>query len=380
MPRKKVTTWFDGFRKPSDKPPDGLYGAQAYINQSRQSERELRAWLCRVDPLHPRNALPPEHAAARCIPAVLRYVDSELAYPPAPDHDLGILHRDLCFLVQALDCSIREGLETTAEYACAALTLAVQSLRTETDGIGSEDADILWECREAYSCSLVSLVETCVERDRLTADVSELLQRRQNDLDALDRYKRSFQAKRDSGELDALLPFLMAPAPAPSPAHLAPAIKALQSELRRIQLLKTSLSEMDSAIEAKQHPLDGLNLALEHCRRRLSFPPLATDPRLRDRIDANHRRYRERLRHQLEETGAILRNHDVRIRVWDGLVSESIRILSVSDAIQLDHAMKSDAYHHFHPQQPTDKTYERIPDITGYLPNESDEITTIQYD
>lgn len=369
MATKGTNNFFSGFQnlfsKPS--PADKKHQDKQDITKSHQSEKEMKALLGKIDLGNPQNLLSPEKVKELNIAGVIKYAESELKYPLVTDYDLTNLDNNMKFIINALDAALKQGLEATAEWACIALVFAVKNLRTQVDGIDTEWADALWECRVEYSENLKLLVQSSIEQDRLTSELAEQHERRQKDRDDLDQRKSSYQSRRDAGKLDLLLAEMEQKAH--NPAALSDAAKALRDELFQIHLLKASLIEIDAAIDAKQVTLNGTLSEIKSRRNTLSSPPRVTDPKLQDKINEANRRYRDSLRRQLNEAEEALRSHDVHISAMGDLANHSVHITTVAKAIEMDKAMQLEKLQQLQLQQQANAIHARAVANTELIRN-----------
>ena len=153
----------------------------------REKERELKTLLQRIDLENPTNRLSAKKFKELNIEGVIRYAYSELKYPLIVEYDLTNLDNSMKYIISALEQSIKDGLDTTAEWACTALVFAIKSLRAKVDGIDANYADALWECRTNYAFNLELLVKSCIEYDRLSAELADQKARRKERREELDK-------------------------------------------------------------------------------------------------------------------------------------------------------------------------------------------------
>ena len=357
------------FKNPFSKssPADKKHQDKEDITKSHQSEKETKALLGDIDLGNSQNKLSPEKIQSLNIAGVLKYAEQELKYPLITEYDLTNLDNNMKYIIGALNTAVKEGLEATAEWACITLVFAVKSLRTQVDGIDKDWEDSLWDCRVEYSENLKLLVQSSIEQDRLTDELAEQKGRRQKERNDLDQRKSSYQSRRDSGKLDALLAELEQKAH--NPAALSDAAKDLRDELFQIHLLKASLIEIDAAIDAKQVALNGTYSEIKSRRNTLSSPPRVKDPKLQDKINEANRRYRDSLRRQLNEAEEALRSHNVHISAMGDLANHSVHITTVTKAIEMDKEMQLEKLKQLQLQQQADAIHARAAANTQLIRN-----------
>ena len=314
------------------------------VAEARGRERAMIALLQSIDLEDPRNRLSPEKLQELNIPGIIRYACSELRVPVTTDQDAQELDKNLDYIIRALENSIREGEEMTAEWACAALVFSIRNLRMDIAGLEGDYANDLMACRVEYARNLRQLVEQCREHDLLAANLAELECRRQQKREELDTAKNRYVARRDSGALDIYLAELEQNIH--NPASMSDEAKALKKELSNLQMLKASLIEVDTAIDADQVSLNNRITQIESRRNALSSPPHTHDPKLQERINEANRLYREKLRRQLNDAEQALRDHDVHIGAMTELANHSVHVYTVSQALQIAKDIDLERYQH----------------------------------
>ena len=237
---------------------------------------------------------------------------------------------------------MEEGYEMTAEWACTALVCAIKSLRVDIPEADMNNGEALMECRVQYSENLRLLVEVCREYDFTANNLADQRDRRQEKRTALDNAKNRYQARRDSGALDIALGELETKVHAP--ATMSDEAMALRDELNNIHLLKASLIEVDTDINAKQLTLNNRKAEIESRRNALATPPHAVDPKLQDRINEANRIYREKLRDELNNAEKAMRDHDVHISAMTEIGNHSALIVSVTRAREIAKEMELEKY------------------------------------
>lgn len=286
----------------------------------RQSlQRAACARLQRIDLENPQNRLPVEKIRELNITGVINYALSQLHYSSVIDQNVLTVHNHLLYLVDALEDAVQNGYEMTAEWACAALVCAVKNLGLDIPGLSQDYVQDLTACQAKYSENLRLLVEVCRELDHATNVLAELTLRRQQKHDRLEHSKSSYQSRRDSGALDALLAELAMYAHVPF--KLSDEALELRDELANMHLLKASILEIDTTIEADQNRLKLLQCRIE--ARLLTLSVLA-NPQLRDRISEFSNIYQEHLRRALSDAEQGLEDFGVRIDIMQKMVANSI--------------------------------------------------------
>ena len=297
---------------------------------SRLREKKMIAGLESIDLNDPQNRISQQKLRELNIQGVINYALSELRFPLVIEHDIKDLLNNTYYIIRALEDAVKEGLESTAEWACTALVFAIKNLRTEVPGVDQDCADALMKCRVEYAQNLRLLVDLCRSQDILTANLADQRVRRQEKRQELDAVKNRYQARRDSGALDLCMAELERNAH--NPATMSDEALALRDELFNLHLLKASLIEVDIDINYKQLSLDN-HIAQIHSRRNaLANLPHAKDPKLQERITDANRLYRESLRRQLNEAEQGMRDYDVHIGTMTELANHSVRIMSTGDA------------------------------------------------
>ena len=320
---------------PSKKGPES-------VSAPRAREKAMIALLNSIDLDDPQNKLSEKKLQELNIQGVINYARSELHYPLIIEHDIKNLDANIDYIIDALKNAIKEGEEMTAEWACTALVFAIKNLRTDIPGVDEDCADALMECRVQYSENLRLLVEVCREYDTAATNLADQRERRQKKRDELDAAKNRYQARRDSGALDIALGELETKVHAP--ATMSDEALALRDELSNLHLLKASLIEADTDINAKQLTLNNRKAEVESRRNALATPPHAVDPKLQDRINEANRIYREKLREELNNAEKAMRDYDVHISAMTELGNHSAHIMSVAKSLEMDKQMETEKY------------------------------------
>ena len=310
----------------------------------RKRERAMIARLEAIDLDNPQRRLSDEKIQELNIPGVIKYACSELNYPLITDQDIKNLDDNMDYIIKALEHAIKEGEEMTAEWACTALVFSIRNLRMDIAGLEGDYANDLMACRVEYARNLCRLVEQCREHDHLAANLAEQERRRQQKREELDTAKNRYVARRDSGALDIYLAELEQNIH--NPASMSDEAKALKKELSNLQMLKASLIEVDTAIDADQVSLNNRITQIESRRNALSSPPHTHDPKLQERINEANRLYREKLRRELNDAEQALRDHDVHIGAMTELANHSVHVYTVSQALQIAKDIDLERYQH----------------------------------
>ena len=279
------------------------------VAKARGRERAMIARLQSIDLEDPQNRLSPEKLQELNIPGIIRYACSELRVPVTTDQDARELDKNLDYIIRALENSIREGEEMTAEWACAALVFSIRNLRMDIAGLEGDYANDLMACRVEYARNLCRLVEQCREHDHLAANLAEQERRRQQKREELDTAKNRYVARRDSGALDIYLAELEQKADHPD--SLSDEAMALREELNELYQRKCSLVELNVDIEVARAKLNFCEERIGSCRNALSDLPCGSDPKLQERFQETNRLYREHLRRELSDTEQALQDYDV---------------------------------------------------------------------
>lgn len=313
------------------------------ISDSRSRERNMIALLDKIDLDDPLNKLSPEKIRDLNIAALIRYVSEELQYPLITGQDIINLDNNIEYMILALGEAIREGRETTAEWACSALISVIKDLRTDIAGTDKDYAGEMMECRVEYSNNLVLLLKCSKEYDYLRATLENERSRRQEAREQLEHLKSHYQSRRDSGELDELLAELEQNIHAPH--LLGDKALALRDELNQLHLHKAALIEMDASINAHQVNLNGRESEIKSRRNVLASPPHVVDPKLQDRINDANIRYREQLRRALNQAEKAMREYDIHIHAMEDLARHSVHITSVARAREMAKKLEEEQYH-----------------------------------
>lgn len=236
-----------------------------------ERERKIQAQLMCIDLLNPVNRLSPEKIRELNIDGVIRYASQTLKYPESAAPYLDTLDKHITFLIQALEQSVKAGLEMTAEWSCTALVFAVRNLSIEAGGTEKEYEDKIWEARLQYLQNLELLVRCCIEHDRLTVMLAEQQQRRQYKQKELDQRKSDYKTRLDSGELDEALADLQRCAHCPM--MLSPDAMKLREDLGCIADLSKDVEEIDRILASRQSALEQISAEIQFLRNILSAPP-----------------------------------------------------------------------------------------------------------
>lgn len=312
------------------------------ISDPRVREKEMIAKLQAIDLDDPYRSLSDEKIEKLQIRAVIEDACEALCYPLVIDQDIRQLDSDLVCIISALNEAIKHGQEMTAEWSCSALTFAIRNLRTDISDMDADLAAETMRCRVEYSGNLKLMVELCRQYDTVTSGLAKRQKLRQEKRLELDNAKLNYQTRRDSGALDIALGELETKVHAP--ATMSDEAMALRDELNNIHLLKASLIEVDTDINAKQLTLNNRKAEIESRRNALATPPHAVDPKLQDRINEANRIYREKLRDELNNAEKAMRDHDVHISAMTEIGNHSALIVSVTRAREIAKEMELEKY------------------------------------
>lgn len=249
----------------------GKQTARPKAPDPRELEKKLRMQLARIDLEDPGNRLSREKIHELRIPGVVRYVSERLRYPQDPQRDVKRLHEPMIYIADALWRSVREGLELTAEWACAALFHALGNLSMDCNEVGSEYADAFYQQQVANLENWKMLLQACIDHDSICGNLRQIKERRRVRAEELDACVRSYRSRQDSGQIDQELAELQMFAHEPS--RLSDSARALQEELLRIRMLKDSVSEMDGLMAAWEANLAQSDEIIRQCREQLSMRP-----------------------------------------------------------------------------------------------------------
>lgn len=236
-----------------------------------ERERKLQAQLMCIDLLNPVNRLSPEKIRELNIDGVIRYASQTLKYPESAAPYLDTLDKHITFLIQALEQSVKAGLEMTAEWSCTALVFAVRNLSIEAGGTEKEYEDKIWEARLQYLQNLELLVRCCIEHDRQSETVTEMTERLRRRHEELEQRKQHFLTRKQSGELDAAIAELQMHAH--HPAMLSPDAMKLREDLGCIADLSKDVEEIDRILASRQNALEQISAEIQFLRNILSAPP-----------------------------------------------------------------------------------------------------------
>ena len=312
------------------------------VSAPRAREKEMMALLDNIDLDDPQNKLSEQKLQELNIQGVIKYARSELRYPFITEHDTKTLDANMKKIIAELKNAVKEGNEMTAEWACTALVFAIKSLRVDIPEVDEDNSESLMKCRVQYSENLRLLVELCREHDVVSANLADQRERRQKKRDELDLAKNSYQSRRDSGALDVLLGELETKVHAP--ATMSDEALALRDELNHLHLLKASLLQLDTDINAKQLTLNNRKAQIDSSRNILATPPHAEDPKLQERINETNRLYRENLRNELNNAEKAMRDFDVHISAMTELANHSAFVVSVSKSIEMVKQLELEKY------------------------------------
>ena len=315
------------------------------VSAPRAREKEMSTLLTNIldgTLQDPQSKLSEQKIQELNIPGVLKYAISELRYPFITEHDTKNLDANMKKIITSLDDAIKQGNEMTAEWACTALVFSIKSLRVDIPEVDEDNSEALMKCRVQYSENLRLLVELCREHDVVSANLADQRDRRQKKREELDLAKSHYQARRDSGALDVLLGELQTKVHAP--ATMSDDALALRDELSNIHLLKASLLQLDTDINAKQLTLNNRKSQIDSSRNILATPPHAEDPKLQERINETNRIYRENLRDELNNAEKAMRDFDVHISAMTELANHSAFVVSVSKSMEIVKQMELEKY------------------------------------
>lgn len=301
------------------------------ISDPKAREQALKDQLRAIDLADPHRGLPDAKILELKIHAVIQDAIEQLRYPQAADRDLDQLDRDLCGIISVLGESVRCGYELTAQWACSALTSAIRNLSLDLSGMDAEYAAETMRCRREYSENLKLLVELCREYDLLSAALTSRQRHRQEKRRELDLAKVRYQFRRDSGQLARTLEDLRLHIH--NPAVLSDAARELWDELSTLHRLKSTIIELDVAIDADKLSLNNCAARIDSRRNALARTPRAADPRLQERINEADRLYREQLNRDLNEAEEAIRLYAQHTEVMIGLASHGAHLTSTSMAL-----------------------------------------------
>ena len=342
MASKGMKNLFGGLFGGKPKQDERSKNTPPNVTAPRAREKEMIALLDKLELDHPQNKLSREKMEELNIQGVINYARSELHFPFITEFDTKNLDANMKQIIAELKRAVEEGYEMTAEWACTALVCAIKSLRVDIPEADMNNGEALMECRVQYSENLRLLVEVCREYDFTANNLADQRDRRQEKRTALDNAKNRYQARRDSGALDIALGELETKVHAP--ATMSDEAMALRDELNNIHLLKASLIEVDTDINAKQLTLNNRKAEIESRRNALATPPHAVDPKLQDRINEANRIYREKLRDELNNAEKAMRDHDVHISAMTEIGNHSALIVSVTRAREIAKEMELEKY------------------------------------
>lgn len=305
---------------------------QTPISDPREREREMVAKLQAIDLDNPHRQLSDEKVEQLRISAVIRDACQELRYPLVIDQDVTQLDSDLAAIISALGEAIRLGQEMTAEWACSALTFSIRNLRTEIADMDAELTAETMRCRLEYSQNLRLLVELCRKYDDLNTSLGQRTRMRRQKRQELDAIKDSYLSRRNSGVLDHLLQELRLHVS--TPAAMSDEAQALRNELSQLHLLKSSVIELDIAIDADQVSLNTCRAQIDSRRNALASAPRARDPKLQDRINEADRLYRSRLQQELDEAENSIRSYAQHIAGMTDIARQSVVLSNLSTDLE----------------------------------------------
>lgn len=320
---------------PSNKPAtpaDQKQKAKEDITASFHNEQVMLAKLNKIDLEHPQNKLSAKKMQELNVGGVIKYAASQLRYPLISEANLRNLDSSMTYIIDALEQSVKSGLEKTAEWACTALVFAVKNLRIEVAGIDKEYEDKVWEARVQYVQNLELLVKSCIEYDRQSNTIAEQKERRQRKREEQDQRKQHYLARKNSGELDEAIADMVRNAN--TPAKLSDAGVALKEELTKISQLGDDIVQIDGTLNAAQAKLSNAEADIETRRNILSVAPDVTDPTLRSKIEESNRRYRENLRQDLNLAEEALRAQQAHISTMIDLANHSLHKKRLADALK----------------------------------------------
>lgn len=320
---------------PSKKGPES-------VSAPRAREKAMIALLDGIDLADPQNKLSERKMQELNVQGVISYARSELRYPFITEHDTKNLDANMKKIIAELKEAVKEGHEMTAEWACTALVFAIKSLRVDIPEVDEDNSETLMKCRVQYSENLRLLVELCREHDVISANLADQRDRRQKKREELDLAKSSYQSRAESGALDVLLGELQTKLHAP--ATMSDEALALRDELNNLHLLKASILQLDTDINAKQLTLNNRKSQIDSSRNILATPPHAEDPKLQERINETNRLYRENLRNELNNAEKAMRDFDVHISAMTELANHSAFVVSVSKAMEVVKQMELERY------------------------------------
>lgn len=217
------------------------------------------------------------------VQGVIDYATNELKSSPiVSEFDLTKLDNDIIYIIGALEVAVRDGLESTAEWACTALFRIFKNLCIKFDNINAEYPDALMGCRVDFFANLKLLVQSAIERDRTKQELDAMIARWAAKRKDMDTCKNSFLARRDAGLLNALLAEIQQKAN--RPGDLSNDAVALRDELYAMHWLKASLVEMEDAISAKLVSLIDHDTEIQNHLNTLAAPPQVADPQLQAKL------------------------------------------------------------------------------------------------
>lgn len=290
----------------------------------------------------PQRRLSAEKEKELNITGVINYALSQLKYPLISEQNIINMDNNISYIIDALEDAIKNNYEMTAEWACTALVFAIKNLRIDIPDVDKHLATELMECRVQYSENLRLLVELCREHDHTVNTLAEQTRRRQEKRDKLDDGKADYQIRLNRGDLNAARAELQMYIHDPS--KLSDEALALRDELANLHLLKSSILEIDTTINADQVLLNTRKAQIDSRRNALANPPHVHDPKLHDRINEANRRFREQLRRALDEADQGMKDYNVHISAMQDLANHSVHSTTVAMAIQMDQDMQMEAY------------------------------------
>jgi hypothetical protein len=341
---KKLTDKLSGLFGHKETPQDQMRAQQVQQAHNKTREHDMISLLNCINIADPNNKLPLKTIQERGYDRIIRLAINELKLPPIFDQDIEKLDNHFKYAIHALDLAIKEGYETTAEWASAALHTFVTTLRTEVPGMDAEFADALLESKLAYAENLKILINASREFDELTRDIARQRKRLAAKKTEFAEMRAAMDAKRQTEE--GVRAESEITEYANNPGAMSDAAKQMRDELYAIHRLKGEIVQLETDIETKHVTKQSREADVENARNRLATPPTVSDPMQQERINKANDLYINNMLKKLnaaeEHTKAMdqfiskissLREHGV-------FIQRAVAAKNELDAMDLEHYQK----------------------------------------
>ncbi len=311
MPSKGTQNFMDGlsglFGK-KETPQEKMRSEQNKLAADRSREENMIFKLQAINIMDPANKMSKEYIQSKKYDSIIRYAISELKNPPIITQDIELLDSYVDYTISALDAAIREGLETTAEWASIGLHSCINNLRTEIPGIDAEFADDLMESRLQYAENLKNIIRVSLEYDKMKQAMEKQKKRLEIQNKKLDELKAECKAYQDTPEGGMAAEEIKQYAG--NTAMMSNTAKAFQDKLYELHRLRAQCLQTGMDIDVKNVDIQNKSSQIENLRNQLATPPQVSDPQLYERIKRANEEYLSKILRQLNSANEGMKEFD----------------------------------------------------------------------